>query len=494
MLEVLSVISSIAAVGQLAGIGASARERSGLSIRVPLQSFTIDLGNGRSAMTKIQGTAQEHAAESAAGESAAGNVPTSDEVYDILRNVIDPELGSDIVDLGMVKGASVGEDGTATITIALTTMGCPLRAQIKQDAVLRVGELAGIADVKVDWTVLTSEEKAATMAKARQRIAESPPDTAVGLNTRVLLVASGKGGVGKSTVTVNLAAALAASGYSVGVLDADIWGFSVPRMLGLEGRLEGELVDDEAATEAGGEAALAGGGGAEAAIDAAIAGGADGGEGRLSGSKKKILPLEKPMPPGILKVVSMGLLVDREETALMWRGLILNRAVRHFLEDVLWGDLDYLLVDMPPGTGDVQMGIAKLLPRAEMIIVTTPSTTAQKVAARAATMGRKNYLRIVGVVENMTSFTSPDGATHNVFGEGGGEALAAEVGVPLLGQIPLDAAVAAAGDNGVPLAEGIAAEAFRSLADKMVTEAAPPMSGCTARLFASEAVPVSVRL
>ena len=442
------------------------------------------------AMTKIQGTAQEHAAE-----SAAGTVPTSDEVYDILRNVIDPELGSDIVDLGMVKGASVGEDGTATITIALTTMGCPLRAQIKQDAVLRVGELAGIADVKVDWTVLTSEEKAETMAKARQRIAESPPDTAVGINTRVLLVASGKGGVGKSTVTVNLAAALAASGYSVGVLDADIWGFSVPRMLGLEGRLEGELVDDEAATEAGGEAALAGGGtGAEAAIDAAIAGGADGEEGRLSASKKKILPLEKPMPPGILKVVSMGLLVDREETALMWRGLILNRAVRHFLEDVLWGDLDYLLVDMPPGTGDVQMGIAKLLPRAEMIIVTTPSTTAQKVAARAATMGRKNYLRIVGVVENMTSFTSPDGATHSVFGAGGGEALAAEVGVPLLGQIPLDAAVSAAGDSGEPLAEGVAGEAFRSLADKIITEAAPPMSGCTARLFASEAVPVSVRL
>lgn len=403
-------------------------------------------------MTRIQGTEA---------------VPSADEVYDILRNVIDPELGSDIVDLGMVKGASVGEDGTATITIALTTMGCPLRAQIKQDAVLRVGELEGITDVKVDWTVLTSEEKAETMAKARQRIAENPPDTAVGINTRVLLIASGKGGVGKSTVTVNLAAALAASGYSVGVLDADIWGFSVPRMLGLEGRLEGEVVDEDVATEAGGEAAL---------------------------GEKKILPLEKPIPPGILKVVSMGLLVDREETALMWRGLILNRAVRHFLEDVLWGDLDYLLVDMPPGTGDVQMGIAKLLPRAEMIIVTTPSVTAQKVAARAATMGRKNYLRIVGVVENMTSFTSPDGEAHNVFGEGGGEALSGEISVPLLGQIPLDAAVSAAGDNGETLAQGAAAEAFSSLADKIVTEAAPPMSGCTARLFASEAVPVSVRL
>ena len=402
-------------------------------------------------------------------------VPTADDVYDILRNVIDPELGSDIVDLGMVKGASVGEDGTAKITIALTTMGCPLRAQIKQDAVLRVGELAGINDVKVDWTVLTSEEKANTMAKARQRIAENPSDTAVGINTRVLLIASGKGGVGKSTVTVNLATALAASGYSVGVLDADIWGFSVPRMLGLEGRLEGEIVDDEAATEAGGEAAL---------------------------GEKKILPLEKSVPPGSLKVVSMGLLVDREETALMWRGLILSRAVRHFLEDVLWGDLDYLLVDMPPGTGDVQMGIAKLLPRAEMIIVTTPSTAAQKVAVRAATMGQKNYLRIIGVVENMTSFTSSDGATHSVFGEGGGEALATEVGVPLLGQIPLDAAVSAASDNGEPLLSGdasdtsdsTAAKAFRLLADKIVTEVAPPMAGCTARLFASDAVPVSVRL
>ena len=426
-------------------------------------------------------------------------MPNSDEVYDILRNVIDPELGSDIVELGMVKGATVGEDGTAAITIALTTMGCPLRAQIKQDAVLRVGELAGITDVKVDWTVLTSEEKAATMAKARQRIAENPPDTAVGINTRVLLIASGKGGVGKSTVTVNLAAALAASGHSVGVLDADIWGFSVPRMLGLEGRLEGELVDEEVATEAGGEAAMAGEEGEadlpEGETEAVIGSGAEeNGEAAKSSGKKKILPLEKSVPPGVLKVVSMGLLVDREETALMWRGLILNRAVRHFLEDVLWGDLDYLLVDMPPGTGDVQMGIAKLLPRAEMIIVTTPSVTAQKVAARAATMGRKNYLRIVGVIENMTSFTSPDGAAHNVFGEGGGEALAAEVSVPLLAQIPLDAAVSAAGDNGEPLAQGAAAEAFSSLADKIVTEAAPPMAGCTARLFAADAVPVSVRL
>ena len=233
----------------------------------------------------------------------------------------------------------------------------------------------------------------------------------------------------------------------------------------------------------------------EVETEAVIESGAkENGMAAKSSGKKKILPLEKSVPPGVLKVVSMGLLVDREETALMWRGLILNRAVRHFLEDVLWGDLDYLLVDMPPGTGDVQMGIAKLLPRAEMIIVTTPSVTAQKVAARAATMGRKNYLRIVGVIENMTSFTSPDGAAHNVFGEGGGEALAAEISVPLLAQIPLDAAVSAAGDNGETLAQGAAAEAFNSLADKIVTEAAPPMSGCTARLFASDAVPVSVRL
>ena len=182
----------------------------------------------------------------------------------------------------------------------------------------------------------------------------------------------------------------------------------------------------------------------------------------------------------------MGFLVDEEETALMWRGLILNRAVQHFLEDVSWGELDYLLIDMPPGTGDVQMGLAKLLPRSEMIIITTPSRSAQKVATRAADMGRKNYLRIVGVIENMTSFIAPDGTEHRIFGTGGGDELAADVGVPLLGRIPIEATVADGGDNGDPvvLRDGPAAEAFRAIVRTIVDEAVPPaeMAGCSARL------------
>jgi ATP-binding protein involved in chromosome partitioning len=185
--------------------------------------------------------------------------------------------------------------------------------------------------------------------------------------------------------------------------------------------------------------------------------------------------------------VSMGFLVEDEETALMWRGLMLNRAVRHFLEDVRWGDLDYLFIDMPPGTGDVQMGLAHMLPRAEMLVVTTPALAAQKVASRVANMGRNNYLRIVGVIENMTAFIAPDGTAHELFGHGGGQALANEIGAPLLASIPLDATVAPGGDVGEPVAlgEGPAADALNALADLLVKEAAPPIdrAGCTARLM-----------
>jgi ATP-binding protein involved in chromosome partitioning len=263
--------------------------------------------------------------------------------------------------------------------------------------------------------------------------------------TRVIAVASGKGGVGKSSVTVNLAAALAAKGFRIGVLDADIWGFSVPRMLGLECRLEGSTED------------------------------------------KKIVPHVTPVGDGVLEVVSMGFLVDKEESALMWRGLMLNRAVQHFLEDVRWGDLDYLLIDMPPGTGDVQMGLARMLPRTEIVIVTTPSRSAQKVAVRAADMARKSYLRIAGVIENMSAFVCEHGESYPLFGEGGGEDLAHEAGVPLLGAIPLEPAVAAGGDEGRPIAlgDGPAAEAFRDLADRIVEEAVPPveMAGCSARVL-----------
>lgn len=385
-----------------------------------------------------------------------GPRPSTDEVMALLRGVIDPELGSDIVDLGMAKGAVVADDGTVTLTIALTTAGCPLRAQIQKDAKSRVASLPGVTSVKIDWTELTAEEKAATMGKARLNAAERAPENEIPATAKVITIASGKGGVGKSSVTVNLAAALAHRGFTVGVLDADIWGFSVPRMLGIEGRLMGEAPPAGAAED--GEAAT-----------------------------KKIVPHIVPMGGGVLKVVSMGFLVDDEESALMWRGLMLNRAVQHFLEDVRWGDLDYLLIDMPPGTGDVAMGLARMLPRAEMIIVTTPAVGAQKVAIRAANMARKSHVRVVGVIENMSAFVCDHGESYPLFGAGGGATLAADAGVPLLGQVPLEPSVSLGGDTGAPIAlgDGPAADAFRGIADLIVNEAVPPveMAGCSARML-----------
>ena len=282
----------------------------------------------------------------------------------LLRGVIDPELGSDIVELGMAKGAQVSEDGVVVLEIALTTSGCPLRAQIQKDIRSRLTNLPGVTRVKINWGELTQDERTEAMSKARFNVSQDAPDTAIPPTTKVVMIASGKGGVGKSSITTNLAAALAEKGYAVGVMDADIWGFSVPRMLGVEG----DLLSVEG----------------------------------------KIQPLVRKIGEGRVEVVSMGFLVAKEDSALMWRGLMLNRAVQHFCQDVGWSDdLDYLLIDMPPGTGDVQMGLAKMLPRAEMVIITTPALNAQKVAARVADMGRKNYLRIVGVIENMTEFVAP---------------------------------------------------------------------------------------
>jgi ATP-binding protein involved in chromosome partitioning len=366
----------------------------------------------------------------------------------VLRGVIDPELGSDIVELGMAKGATIDEQGDVVVTIALTTAGCPLRAQIQRDVRARVGSLPGVGRVTLQWTEMTQEEKSSAMAKARWNVSQRPEETTLPPTTRVVLVASGKGGVGKSSVTVNLAAAIAATGRTVGVLDADIWGFSVPRMLNVEGRLAGHERD----------------------------------------GRKLMVPHEKQVGDGVLRVISMGFLVPDEESALMWRGLMLNRGVTHFLQDVDWGqDLDYLFIDMPPGTGDVQMGVAKLLPRAEVIVVTTPATAAQKVAVRAVSMARKSYLRVAGVIENMSAFTCDHGETYSLFGEGGGEALAHDAGVPLLGQVPLEPSVAAGGDAGEPVAlgSGPAAEAFRAIADHILNEAIPPaeLAGCSARML-----------
>jgi len=376
--------------------------------------------------------------------------PSPEDLVALLRGVVDPELGSDIVDLGMVRSATSNGSGVVVVTIALTTSGCPLRAQIQRDIRARIGSVPGVTDVRIEWTEMTQDEKSSAMAKARFNVSQREQQTSLGPTTRVVMVASGKGGVGKSSVTVNLAAAMAARGLAVGVLDADVWGFSVPRMLGLEGRLGGSERDGH----------------------------------------KMMVPLERPMGDGIVRVVSMGFLVEDEETALMWRGLMLNRGVQHFLQDVAWGeDLDYLLIDMPPGTGDVQMGVAKLLPRAEVVIVTTPAVGAQKVATRAVSMARKSYLRVAGVVENMSTFTCEHGTSYRLFGEGGGQALADEAGIPLLGSIPLEPSVSAGGDSGEPVAlgDGPAADAFRAIAAVLAEEAVPlpELAGCSARMLES---------
>jgi len=384
--------------------------------------------------------------------AAAVAPPTVDEVMVVLGNVIDPELGADIVSLGMVPSVDVATDGVVTVGVKLTIRGCPLRAEIKREVEDKVSVHPGVTDVKIAWGEMNAEERSEVMTKARWNAREKAPDTQVPLSCRVLAIASGKGGVGKSSVTVNLAAALAAEGHTVGVLDADIWGFSVPRLLGISDRMEAQQVE-----------------------------GSD---------KPKILPNERPVGTGLLKVVSTGFLVD-EDTALMWRGLMLTKAVEQFLRDVQWGELDYLLIDMPPGTGDVQMGLARMLPSTDLIVVTTPALAAQKVAQRAADMAQRSFLKVIGVIENMSAFTCDHGETYPLFGAGGGQALADAIDAPLLGHIPLEPSVAAGNDAGTPVSldgEGAAADQFRAIAQHILTELAPPaagddvdMAGCTAR-------------
>ena len=374
--------------------------------------------------------------------------PPDEAVVTALRGVIDPELGDNVVDLGMVRGVQVSGNGDVEVELALTIAGCPLRTQLQGDVEARVGGIPGVTSVRVRMAEMTAEERSGVMARARWKARERPVETEIPPSARVVAVASGKGGVGKSSVTVNLAAALAARGLTVGLLDADIWGFSVPRMLGLEGRIEAE-----GTTEAW-----------------------------------SMIPITKPVGSGRLKVVSMGFLAQGEDEAIMWRGLLLNRALQHFIENVRWGKLDYLLVDMPPGTGDIQMGLARMLPRTELIIVTTPALGAAKVATRAADMARKGYLRVAGVIENMSAFVCEHGRSYALFGAGGGQRVADDIGAPLIGAVPLDPAVAAGGDNGTPVAldgEGPTAEAFDAIAGHIVDEILPlvEMSGCTARML-----------
>jgi ATP-binding protein involved in chromosome partitioning len=362
-------------------------------------------------------------------------------IINALRGVIDPELGDNVVDLGMVKRLERSADGAVHVTISLTTAGCPLRAQLMRDAKARVGSLPGIETVKIHFGEMTADERSDVMSRARWKARDNAVETDIPATCRILAFASGKGGVGKSSVTANLAVLLAERGFTVGVLDADVGGFSMPRLLGIDNSIEGER----------------------------------GGEG-----KTLMKPVVRPVGEGTLRVVSMGSIAGANETeAIMWRGLMLNRAVQHFLEDVQWGDLDYLLIDMPPGTSDIQMGLARMLPRTDVVIITTPATAAQQVAARAADMARKGFLRVAGVIENMGPSVDADGTVTAIFGSGGGQQLADNIGVPLLASIPLDAAVAAGGDSGSPVAlehpSSPAGVVYQRLAELVVTDVAPPV-------------------
>jgi ATP-binding protein involved in chromosome partitioning len=336
-------------------------------------------------------------------------MPTRDAVLDALGNVIDPELRKPVTELDMVRDVGIA-GGDVSVRIALTVAGCPLRSSFQDQVAKEVGALEGVTSVRLDFDVMTPDERAALTSKLRG--GRPSDDKAVQLepSTRVLAVVSGKGGVGKSSVTANLAAALTGIGRSVGVLDADIYGHSIPHMLGI--------------------------------------------------SQKPVLVDRLMIPPvkHDLKLMSIGFFLDDNEP-LMWRGPMLHRALEQFLQDVHWGELDVLVVDMPPGTGDVSISLGQMLPRAEAVVVTTPQVLAQEVASRAASMALKTGMQLAGVVENMTS---------DVFGSGGGARLATELGVKLLGQIPLDVRVRESGDDGVPIViadpDSEPAEAFVDLA------------------------------
>jgi ATP-binding protein involved in chromosome partitioning len=315
-----------------------------------------------------------------------------------LAQVIDPELKRSVVELDMVRELRV-EGGDVAVTIALTVPGCPLRASFEQQVEEALRPVEGVRTVELSFDVLTPEERATLTTKLRGDVAERTPGVSVDAGTRVVAVASGKGGVGKSSLTANLAAAFSSLGHATGVLDADVYGYSIPTMLGINQR--------------------------PIAVD------------------KMIVPPVR----GDLKVMSIGFFLD-ENTPVMWRGPMLHRALEQFLSDVHWGELDTLVVDMPPGTGDVAISLGQLLPRAEAVVVTTPHRAAQQVAVRAAQMARKTNMRLVGVVENM-SYRA--GSGEQLFGSGGGEALAAEVGAPLLGRIPFEPRLAAYADEGEPI-------------------------------------------
>ena len=376
-------------------------------------------------------------------------MPVSEsQVIDALRPVLDPEIGKSIVELEMVRSVTV-DGGLVTVLIALTVAGCPMKAEIESRVRGAVGPLPGVEQVKVDLTVMSPEQLAGLRAKmgagappegqgghtfAQGRGGEAPDISfnRPGSPTRILAITSGKGGVGKSSVTVNLAVALAKLGHDVAVLDADIYGFSIPKMLGAD--VQPTVLDEE---------------------------------------EKLLLPVAAHG----LRIISAGNFIP-DDQAMIWRGPMLHQMLREFLTRVWWGDPDYLVVDMPPGTGDIALSVAQYLPGAEVYVVTTPQPAAQRVAQRSAMMARNDKINqpVMGVIENMSWFTGDDGTRYPLFGQGGGQELADELGVPLVGQVPLIPALREGGDSGVPVTitdpSGEVARIFEEIAKRI--DATPP--------------------
>jgi ATP-binding protein involved in chromosome partitioning len=366
---------------------------------------------------------------------------TEAQVLDVLRPVEDPELHRSIVDLGMVRNIDI-TGGDVSVLVALTIAGCPLRSEIDRRVSTALRELPEVTGTAIEFTVMTDDER----AELRERLHGNPAATAgsqqahghaegraipfadPSSKTRVLLVASGKGGVGKSSVTTNLAVALAQRGESVAIVDADVWGFSIPRMLGVD---RPPTVIDE-----------------------------------------MLIP---PEAHGV-RCISMGFFA-REDQPVIWRGPMLHKALEQFLTDVYWDEPDYLIVDLPPGTGDISLSLAQFLPRAEVYVVTTPQPAAQRVAQRAAFMAHKVKLEVKGVIENMSWFTGDDGKRYELFGAGGGQDLAERLEVPLLGKVPMSPALREGADSGHPLMveqpDSEAGRVFTEIAERIAVELAP---------------------
>ncbi len=366
---------------------------------------------------------------------------TEDQVRTALRGVVDPELGVNVVDAGLLRSLAVLPDGRVDVLLSLPAPGSPIGGQYERAVREQLAPLQGVGEITVRFDVLSAEEKRSMKQKANRG---ALPEGALAGVQNVICVGSGKGGVGKSTITANLAAALVAEGKRAAALDTDVWGYSIPRMLGVHGK---------------------------PTVTAA----------------RKINPLMSASGVGVM---SIEFFLEGQDQAVVWRGPMLHKAIKQFLEDVAWGELDYLLLDLPPGTGDVSMTLAQLLPQSRFVIVTTPQPAAQSVARRASEIALKFDLEIAGVIENMSGFTTPSGERFTIFGEGGGKLLADELDVPLLGKIPLQEELRTGADEGRPLVlddpDAPASQAIFHAARGLIAASPPPAASAMS-------LPTSVR-